>query len=64
LGNNLANMLLGGTAPYLATLLIAITGNPLAPAGMFIVFGLMTGVGVLTLRETGGLPLMRGKRHS
>jgi MFS transporter, MHS family, proline/betaine transporter len=59
LGNNLANMLLGGTAPYLATLSIAITDNPLAPAGMFMVFGLMTAIAALTINETRGLPLER-----
>jgi MHS family proline/betaine transporter-like MFS transporter len=52
LGFNIAVML-GGVSPFVATLLVRLTGSPLTPGYIVIVIGL---IGLLTLRtlpETG-----------
>jgi len=61
LGNNATNMLLGGTAPFIATWLIQTTGSPMAPAGYFIVCSILTFLAVLTIRETKGIDLAQIK---
>jgi MHS family proline/betaine transporter-like MFS transporter len=57
LGNNVTNTLLGGTAPFVATWLISATGQPLAPAGYFVLTALVTLVTVLFVTETRGTEL-------
>ncbi|MEU1980354.1 MFS transporter [Nocardia sp. NPDC019395] len=57
LGNNITNMLLGGTAPFIATYLIDLTGNSLAPAGYFVFCALLTLVTVFFVQETKGIAL-------
>ncbi|MER5437784.1 MFS transporter [Streptomyces sp. NPDC002790] len=57
MSNNVTNMALGGTAPFIATLLINVTGNNLAPAGYLIATALMTFVATFFLKETRGTEL-------
>ncbi|RAX48268.1 MFS transporter [Arthrobacter sp. AQ5-05] len=57
LGNNITNMFLGGTAPFIATLLISVTGNTMAPAGYFVFCALLTLVTVFFVKETKGIEL-------
>ncbi|MFE4503771.1 MFS transporter [Rhodococcus sp. NPDC056743] len=57
LGNNVTNMLLGGTAPFIATYLISVTDNNLAPAGYFVFCALITFVTVFFVKETKGVAL-------
>lgn len=57
LGNNITNMLLGGTAPFIATYLIDLTGNSLAPAGYFVFTALLTLGTVFFVAETKGIEL-------
>jgi MFS transporter, MHS family, proline/betaine transporter len=47
----------GGTAPYVATWLVARTGNDIAPAYYVIAAALVTLATVVTMRETAGRPL-------
>jgi len=60
LGNNLAAMTLGGTAPFLATFLVDATGSTLAPAGFFVACGILTFGAALTIKETKGIELSPG----
>ncbi|MFJ3188949.1 MFS transporter [Streptomyces halstedii] len=57
MSNNVTNMALGGTAPFIATLLISTTDNNLAPAGYLIATALMTFVATFFLKETRGTEL-------
>ncbi len=57
LGNNITNMCLGGTAPFIATYLIDVTGNSLAPAGYFVFCALLSLAAVFTIKETKGIEL-------
>lgn len=57
LGNNITNMCLGGTAPFIATYLIDVTGNSLAPAGYFVFCALLTFGTVFFIKETKGTEL-------
>ncbi len=57
LGNNITNMALGGTAPFIATWLIDVTGNRLAPAGYFVFCALLTLIAVFFVKETKGIEL-------
>jgi MHS family proline/betaine transporter-like MFS transporter len=57
LGNNVTNMCLGGTAPFIATYLIDVTGNSLAPAGYFVFCALLTLGAVFFVKETKGVEL-------
>lgn len=57
LGNNVTNMCLGGTAPFIATWLIDVTGNALAPAGYFVFCALLTLGAVFFIEETKGIEL-------
>ncbi|MDA2893284.1 MFS transporter [Mycolicibacterium sp. BiH015] len=54
IGFNLSVAIFGGTAPYVATWLISVTGSPVAPAIILIVTGLAAIVSAVTLRETAG----------
>lgn len=57
MSNNVTNMALGGTAPFIATLLINVTDNNLAPAGYLILTAVMTFVATFFLKETRGTEL-------
>ncbi|WP_041735240.1 hypothetical protein [Paraburkholderia atlantica] len=57
LGYNLASVLAGGTAPYLATWLISATGDAKAPAWMLTIAALLSLVAALSLSETARRPL-------
>ena len=59
IGYNVSVALFGGTAPYVATWLVARTGNDLAPAYYVIVAALVTLITVLTMRETARQPLTK-----
>lgn len=54
---NLSNALFGGTAPFVATLLIAATGNILAPAWYLAAAAAVSLVAVALSRETSKMPL-------
>jgi MHS family proline/betaine transporter-like MFS transporter len=54
---NLSNALFGGTAPFMATLLIAATANDLAPAWYLVAAALVSLVAVALSRETCREPL-------
>ncbi|PQP23348.1 MFS transporter [Rhodococcus opacus] len=54
IGFNISVAVFGGTAPYVATYLIAATGSPLAPSVILIVTGVMAIVAAATLHETAG----------
>lgn len=54
---NLANAVFGGTAPFVATWLIQVTGNKLAPAWYLVGAALIALVAMLASRETAGKPL-------
>ena len=49
---NIPVTLLGGTAPFLATYLVARTGNPLAPSWIVVGAALLTLLSVLAYKET------------
>ncbi|HEX5512167.1 MAG TPA: MFS transporter [Actinomycetales bacterium] len=57
LSNNVTNMLLGGTAPFIATLLIAKTGNNLAPSWYFVFCALLSLGAAFFVKETKGTEL-------
>ncbi|GLB67801.1 MFS transporter [Arthrobacter mangrovi] len=54
---NLSNALFGGTAPFVATLLISLSGNALAPAWYLGAAALVSLVAVALSRETSRMPL-------
>ena len=57
IGYNMSVAVFGGTAPYVATWLVARTGNDLAPAFYVIVAAGITFGTLLTMRETANRPL-------
>ena len=57
IGYNVSVAVFGGTAPYVATWLVAHTGNDLAPAFYVIAAAVITFATVLTMRETANRPL-------
>jgi MHS family proline/betaine transporter-like MFS transporter len=54
---NAANALFGGTAPFVATWLIGVTGSKLAPAWYLVAAAVVALVAMLLARETAGRPL-------
>ncbi|OXS80936.1 hypothetical protein B1B07_11255 [Kocuria marina subsp. indica] len=54
---NVSNALFGGTAPFMATLLISALGTPLAPAWYLVVAALGSLIAVAVSKETAGRPL-------
>lgn len=56
---NLANAVFGGTAPFMATLLISVFATNLAPAWYLMAAAAVSFVAVALSRETGGKPLER-----
>jgi MHS family proline/betaine transporter-like MFS transporter len=59
IGYNVSVAVFGGTAPYVATWLVARTGNDLAPAYYIIAAALVTLFTVLTMHETARRPLAK-----
>ncbi len=57
IGYNVSVAIFGGTAPYVATWLVARTGNELAPAYYVIAAAIITLATVMTMRETAAAPL-------
>ena len=57
IGYNVSVAVFGGTAPYVATWLVARTGNDLAPAFYVIAAAIISFVTILTMRETSRRPL-------
>jgi len=56
-GYSLAVTIFGGFAPFIATLLIARTGDPVAPSYYLIAAAAVTLIVILRLKETAGAPL-------
>ena len=56
-GFSVGAALAGGTAPYISTWLVQVTGSPLAPAFFLIATALITLVPALRLKETKGIDL-------
>jgi len=54
---NSANALFGGTAPFVATWLIALTGSKMAPAWYLVAAAAVALVAMVASRETAGKPL-------
>lgn len=54
---NLANAIFGGTAPFVATWLIQVTGNKLAPAWYLVAAALIAMIAMAASKETSGKPL-------
>jgi MHS family proline/betaine transporter-like MFS transporter len=52
IGHNMAVALFGGIAPFLATALIAVTGDPIAPGTYQIAAAIATLLALTTVRET------------
>lgn len=57
IGYNISVALFGGTAPYIATYLISVTGNPLMPAFYLMLAAVVSFATILTMRETAGTRL-------
>jgi len=57
LGYNLSIGIVGGLTPFLATLLVAYTDNPLAPAFLIMAAAAVAFIAALSFRETLGQPL-------
>ena len=60
IGYNVGQTILGGTAPLIATTLIDLTGNNLAPASYLIVCSLVAGIASLFIPSRHGRPLDEG----
>lgn len=54
---NVANALFGGTAPFVATWLIEVTGNKLAPAWYLVAAAAVALIAMIASRETANKPL-------
>jgi len=59
IGYNISVAIFGGAAPFLATFLISVTGNPLSPAFYLIAAGVASLITVATLTETARTPLKK-----
>ncbi|MDG5483841.1 MFS transporter [Mycolicibacterium gadium] len=57
IGYNVSVAIFGGTAPYVATWLVARTGNEIAPAYYVIAAAIITLATIMTMRETAARPL-------
>lgn len=62
IGYNVSVAIFGGTAPYVATWLVAETGNVLAPAFYVIAVAIITLATIMTMRETAAQPLRQKVR--
>ena len=59
IGYNISVAIFGGAAPFLATWLISVTGNPLSPAFYLVAGAVATFVTLLTITETARTPLRK-----
>jgi MHS family proline/betaine transporter-like MFS transporter len=59
IGYNISVAIFGGAAPFFATWLISVTGNPLSPAFYLIAAAVATFVTLLTIKETARTPLRK-----
>ena len=59
IGYNISVAIFGGAAPFLATYLISVTGNPLSPAFYLIAAAIATALTLLTIKETARTPLRK-----
>jgi MFS transporter, MHS family, proline/betaine transporter len=59
IGYNVSVAIFGGAAPFLATYLISVTGNPLSPAFYLIAAAIATALTLLTIKETARTPLRK-----
>ena len=59
IGYNVSVAIFGGAAPFLATYLISVTGNPLSPAFYLIAAAVATALTLLTIKETARTPLRK-----
>ncbi len=59
IGYNVSVAIFGGAAPFVATYLISVTGNPLSPAFYLIAAALATALTLLTIKETARTPLRK-----
>ncbi len=62
IGYNVSVAIFGGTAPYVATWLVARTGNEIAPAYYVIAAAIVTLATLMTMRETAAKPLRQTVR--
>ena len=62
IGYNMSVAIFGGTAPYVATWLVARTGNEIAPAFYVIAAAIITLATIMTMRETAAQPLRQKVR--
>lgn len=62
IGYNVSVAIFGGTAPYVATWLVAETGNELAPAFYVIAAAIITLATIMTMRESAAQPLRQKVR--
>ncbi|HEY5854930.1 MAG TPA: MFS transporter [Aldersonia sp.] len=58
LGMNVAQLILGGTAPFLCAWLVVLTGVDLAPAGFFALCAVFVLLGAARMKETARTPLL------
>ena len=58
-GFSVGAALAGGTAPFISTWLVNITGNPIAPAFFLIGTAIITLIAAMTLKETKGIDLAK-----
>ena len=63
IGYNFSVAIFGGSAPFLATWLISLTGNPLSPAFYVIFAAVASLLAVLTVRETARTDLLKTQEH-
>ncbi len=59
IGYNISVAIFGGAAPFFATWLISITGNPLSPSFYLVAAAIATLLTILTLSETARTPLRK-----
>jgi len=62
IGFNVAGAVFGGSAAYVATLLISMTGSPLSPSILIIATAILAVIAVTSMRETAGRALAAESR--
>lgn len=62
IGYNVSTSAFGGTAPFIATYLISVTGNNFVPAYYLIIAALIAFVPIMMAEETAGTPLRQTSR--
>ncbi|HJQ48680.1 MAG TPA: MFS transporter [Amycolatopsis sp.] len=64
LASNTTNMILGGSAPFIATYLVGATGNTLAPGGYFVLCAAISLIACFFVKETKGAVLSARPRRT